>query len=449
MPTDHDDHHSHPRNTPPPRRPGDTLTDALRDVTGGTSAGAYDADCAVVGGGPAGVVLAYLLARGGARVTLLESHGDFNRRFRGDSIAPAVLDYLHTLGLADEMLATLPHTVADSFVWRAQGRAYTLADYRRASPRYPYYALIPQARFLPFMAGKAAAYPGFDLRMGARARRLLLDKDGRVNGVAYAEDGVARELRARLVVAADGRNSKLRVLGGFAATELGASLDVLWHAVPRRPDDPALSGLQLVTVPGALLAVLNQDTSWQLGYMIAAGSHGQVRERGVGPIVEAFTRELPWLRDRLSSLTEVNQLTLLPVRITAVDTWYRPGLLLIGDAAHVISPVGGNGINLAIADAAATANAILPGLLDPATPPAALDAACREVEAVRRPPTDREQRSRRRAERAAGARLAKGTTAPPLIFRLFDRVPAIATLNGRQNAALIRVPPPRAEILRA
>ncbi|MET7460874.1 FAD-dependent monooxygenase [Nonomuraea sp. NPDC005501] len=411
---------------------------------------AYDTGCVVVGGGPGGVVLAYLLARGGARVTLLESHGDFNRRFRGDSIAPAVLDYLHTLGLADEMLETLPHTVAGEFVWRAGGRAYILADYRRASRRHPYYALIPQARFLPFMAEKAAAYPGFELRMGARVGRLLRDGDGgRVNGVAYAEGGVTRELRARVVVAADGRNSKLRGLGGFTATELGAGLDVLWYAVPRTPDDPPVSGLQLVTAPGALLAVLNQDTSWQLGYLIAAGGHGRVRERGVGAVVEAFTRELPWLRDRLFSLTDVNQLTLLPVRITTVDTWYRPGLLLIGDAAHVISPVGGNGINLAIADAAATANALLPCLLDPASPAAALDAACREVEAVRRPPTDREQRSQRRAERAAAARLAKGTTAPPFVFRLFDRVPMLATLNGRQNASLIRVPSPRSEILRA
>ncbi|MEU0564878.1 FAD-dependent monooxygenase [Nonomuraea sp. NPDC005983] len=402
-------------------------------------------DCAVVGGGPGGMMLAYLLARAGARVTLLESHGDFNRRFRGDSLAPAVLDYLHTLGLAEEMLAELPHTVAGTFSWQAGGRVYTLADYRRASRRHPYYALIPQARFLPFLAGKASAYPGFELRLRARVSGLLRDGAGRVEGVCHTgEDGQGR-LRARLVVAADGRNSRLRPLGGFTARELGAYLDVLWFAVPRDPvGDPPLSGLRLFSASGTILAVLNQETHWQLGHLIPAGSFPRLRERGAAPIADAFARQLPWLGGRLAALTDVNQLTLLPVRITAVDTWYRPGLLLIGDAAHVISPVGGNGINLAIADAAETANRILPHLRGA---PAALDAACHEVERARRPATDREQRGQRRAERGARAYLEAGDARPPLALRLLGRVPGLAVLNGRRNAALIRVPPPRPEIL--
>ncbi|MFI9560236.1 FAD-dependent monooxygenase [Nonomuraea endophytica] len=411
--------------------------------TGMTFEPGEDVDCVVVGGGPGGMVLAYLLARGGARVTLLESHSTFNRRFRGDSIAPAVLDFLHTLGLAEEMLATLPHTTVSTFDWHASGRVYTLADYRRASSRFPYYALIPQARFLPFLAGKAAAFPGFTLNMRARACRLLRDGTGRVTGVAYARGDGERQIRARLVVAADGRNSKLRALGGFTTHELGASLDILWCAVPRRPDDPALSGLQLFSAAGCLLAVLNQETHWQLGYMIPAGSFSRVREHGITPVVGAFAGQLPWLRDRLTELTDVNQLTLLPVRITAVDRWYRPGLLLIGDAAHVISPVGGNGINLAIADAAETANQVLCSLPDPQ----ALDAACARVEAARRELTDREQRGQHRAERAARARLEAGAAAPPYILRLISRIPGLAARNGRQNTALIRVPAPRPEIL--
>lgn len=402
-------------------------------------------DCVVVGGGPGGVMLAYLLARGGAKVTLLESHGDFNRRFRGDTLAPAVLDYLDTLGLAEEMLAALPHTVVDAFRWYAGGRRYTLADYRHASRRHPFYALIPQARFLPFLIAKASAYPGFELRMRARVSGLLRDGSGRVEGVTYADGNRRRQVRARLVVAADGRNSKLRSLGGFTARELGAYLDVLWFAVPRdRVGDPPMSGLQLFSVPGGLLAVLNQETHWQLGYMIPAGGFPRVREAGIAPIVGAFADRLPWLGERLAALRDVNQLTLLPVRITEVDTWYRPGLLLIGDAAHVISPVGGNGINLAIADAAEAANQILPCLRGA---PADLHDACRRVERARRPVTDREQRFQRRAERGARARLESGTARPPLILRLIGSIPALAALNGRQNAALIAVPPPRPEIL--
>ncbi|MFI6294771.1 FAD-dependent monooxygenase [Nonomuraea sp. NPDC050790] len=405
------------------------------------------ADCAVVGGGPGGMMLAYLLARGGARVTLLESHGDFNRRFRGGSLAPAVLDFLHTLGLAERMLADLPHTTVSTFGWQAGERLYTLADYRRASRRHPYYALIPQARFLPYLAERAAAYDGFVLRTRARACRLLEDGTGRVTGVAYARGDGDRTVGARLVVAADGRNSKLRALGGFTARELGASLDVLWHAVPKNATDPATSGLRLHGVPGALLAVLDQDTHWQLGYMIPAGSFARVRERGTAPIRTAFGDALPWLTGRLETLHDVNELTLLPVRITTVDTWYRPGLLLIGDAAHVISPVGGNGINLAIADAAQTANLVLPHLLNPGQT-ATLDTACRQVELLRRPLTDREQRFQARAERGARARLESGRTTPPLPVRLIAAVPGLATRNGRRNAALIRIPAPLDQILR-
>lgn len=390
------------------------------------------------------MVLAYLLARGGARVTLLESHGDFNRRFRGDSVAPAVLDFLDTLGLAEEMLTTLPHTVVSTFGWHTPERQYTLADYRWASRRFPFYALIPQARFLPFMAGKAAAFPGFELRMRSRACGLLHDDGGRVRGVAYARGDGERRLRARLVVGTDGRNSKLRVLGGFRARELGAGLDVLWHAVPKRQGDPAVSGLQLHSTAGALLAVLDQDTDWQLGYMIPAGSYQQVRQAGAVPITEAFAGRLPWLADRLGTLTAVNQMTLLPVRITSVDRWYRPGLLLLGDAAHVISPVGGNGINLAIADAAAAANLVLPHLTGA---PTRLDAACARVEQVRRPLTDKEQRRQHRAERSARGRLERGLTGPPPVLRAITRIPGLPAMNGRQNSALIRIPRPCAQIM--
>ena len=291
--------------------------------------------CAVVGGGPGGVVLAYLLARAGVPVTLLESRPDFDRRFRGDALAPPVLEVLDDLGLADPLLAAVRHGTADTFVWRTPTRAYRLADYRRASAKYPYYALVPQGRFLPFVVQEAARFPGFRVEMGARASALLRDGGGRVVGVEYTRGGARQRLHADLVVGADGRNSKIRTLSTVTATELGAHLDICWYEVPRRDVDPPLSGLGIIAEPGASLAVLGQADSWQLGYLIPAGTFPALRAGGIGPVVGAFRRRLPWLRDRLDGLSEVNQLTLLPVRITSVDRWSEPGLLLIGRARHL------------------------------------------------------------------------------------------------------------------
>jgi 2-polyprenyl-6-methoxyphenol hydroxylase-like FAD-dependent oxidoreductase len=200
--------------------------------------------------------------------------------------------------------------------------------------------------------------------MGARFRTLLRDDGERVTGVEYTADGAAHRVEADIVVAADGRLSKVRQVSRIVPTELGAHLDVLWYAVPRHDTDPPLSGLDLFAGPGTTVVLLGQDDSWQIGYDIHAGTLPDVRARGVDPIRRAVAEAAPWLADRLDSLTEVNQLTLLPVRITTVDRWTEPGLLLIGDAAHVISPVGGNGINLALADAAEAANQLVGPLRD-------------------------------------------------------------------------------------
>ncbi|MFD1520380.1 FAD-dependent monooxygenase [Pseudonocardia yunnanensis] len=406
-----------------------------------------DVRCVVVGGGPAGMVLTYLLARGGAKVTLLESRGDFDRRFRGDSIAPSILDHLDVLGLAAPMLETLPHTVADAFVWRTPARAYTLADYRSASRTHPYYALVPQAVFLPFMAEQAQRFPGVDVRMRARVSSLLRGGAGRVAGVEYQRDGQRHELWADLVVAADGRSSKIRQLASVHATELGASLDICWFAVPRRPGDPAMSGLELRCEPGQNVAVLGQGTDWQIGFTIPAGSFPEVRARGVGPLTAVLRRLVPWLDDRVELLTDVNELSLLPVRITSLDRWTEPGLLLIGDAAHVISPVGGNGINLAILDAAEAANRLV-GPLTAAVPDhAAIDAAAAEVERARRPLVDRDQRSQVQVERSAAQRLLSGDPRPPLALRVLCAVPGFARLVGRRSARALAVPAPVPQIL--
>ena len=427
----------------------------------------------IVGGGPGGVVLAYLLARAGVGVTLLESRGDFDRRFRGDSLAPPVLDHLDRLGIAEPLLADIPHVRADAFVWSTPEKRYVLADYRDASAKFPFYALVPQARFLPWVVERARPY-GLEVRMGARVTDLLRDDTGRVVGVGYTQHGERRRLYADLVVGSDGRNSKVRQLSSLTATELSSSIDIAWIALPRRDDDPPLSGLELMSEPGHNLAFLAQGGGWQVGFTIPSGTFGAMRDAGAEPLRAVLRRRAPWLGDRVDLLTDVNQLTLLPIRITQLDRWSEPGLLLIGDAAHVISPVGGNGINFAIVDAAEAANRLVGPLtasagagvdaagvdatvgagVDPAgvhaaaVDPAAVDAATAEVERVRRPRVDREQAFQVRVERATANRLAaRGEPRPALPLRLIAAVPGLARWSARRGARALAVPPPDPRIL--
>jgi len=429
--------------------------------------------CLIVGGGPGGVVLAYLLARAGVDVTLLESRGDFDRRFRGDSLAPPVLDHLDRLGIAEPLLADIPHVRADAFVWSTPEKRYVLADYRDASAKFPFYALVPQARFLPWVVERARPY-GLEVRMGARVTDLLRDDTGRVVGVGYTQHGERRRLYADLVVGSDGRNSKVRQLSSLTATELSSSIDIAWIALPRRDDDPPLSGLELMSEPGHNLAFLAQGGGWQVGFTIPSGTFGAMRDAGAEPLRAVLRRRAPWLGDRVDLLTDVNQLTLLPIRITQLDRWSEPGLLLIGDAAHVISPVGGNGINFAIVDAAEAANRLVGPLtasagagvdaagvdatvgagVDPAgvhaaaVDPAAVDAATAEVERVRRPRVDREQAFQVRVERATANRLAaRGESRPALPLRLIAAVPGLARWSARRGARALAVPPPDPRIL--
>jgi 2-polyprenyl-6-methoxyphenol hydroxylase-like FAD-dependent oxidoreductase len=400
----------------------------------------------VVGGGPAGVLLTYLLACGGVPVTLLEARRDFDRRFRGDTLAPPVLDYLDTLGLAEPLLAEVPHARAHAFRWHTPTRTYTLADYRSASARFGYYALIPQAWFLPWLARRAEQH-GAQVLMGARFRALGRASDGRVTSVEYTRDGTEHRLAADIVVGADGRSSKVRQVSRSTATELGAHLDILWYAVPRRDGDPPLSGLDLFAGPGTNVALLGQGDSWQIGYSIPAGTLPQVRAHGIAPIRHAVLRAASWLGDRLDALTDTNQLTLLPVRITTVDRWTEPGLLLIGDAAHVISPVGGNGINFALADAAEAASQLIDPLCATPVDPGCIDDAAHRVETLRRPPVEREQASQVRVEENSVRRLRTHDTRPPGVFRVVAAIPGVPRLVGRQTRR-IRIPTPVPAILR-
>ena len=278
--------------------------------------------------------------------------------------------------------------------------------------------------------------------MGARFSSLRHDAEGRVSGVEYTVDAAKHHLDAALVVGADGRNSKVRATSGLAATELGASLDILWHALPRRDDDPSYSGLDLFGTPTGSVALLDQGGDWQLGWTIRAGTLAEVRARGVSALRDAAVDALPWLAGRLDDLGDVADLTLLPVRITTVERWTRPGLVLLGDAAHVVSPVGGNGINLALADAADLANRLVGPLRRTPPSPRQLDDAAAGLEAARRPAVEREQRAQVRTERAAAERIGSGDPGPPPVLRALSRLPGFPRLAGRRNRVDVPAPVP-------
>src|SRR5581483_7166424 len=310
--------------------------------------------CIIVGAGPAGMMLAYLLARNGIDVTLLEMHGDFDRDFRGDTVHPSILQVLDELGLAEDVLQ-LPHTEISDFTIQTARGAVKIADLHHLKTKFPFIAFMPQARFLEFLANAAKKFPTFHLVMGAQVIGVI-EENGVVCGVRYRSADGEHELRGILTVGADGRFSEVRKLSGLASTAIKMSqpMDVLWLRVPRHPNETR--GLLGRIGNGHVLIELERGAQWQIAFVIPKGTFAQLRAQGI----EALRRELvataPELQDRVNTLTDWKQVSLLTVQADRLTRWYKPGLLLIGDAAHVMSPAGGNGINYAVMDAVAAAN---------------------------------------------------------------------------------------------
>ncbi|MEU7784576.1 FAD-dependent oxidoreductase [Amycolatopsis sp. NPDC049159] len=381
---------------------------------------------AVAGGGPGGLLLGYLLARAGIEVTVLEARSDFDRDFRGDSLHPYTLELLDRLGLAADLL-DLDHFKARSFRFHTPAGVYSCADYDRLRTPFGYVALMPQVRFLDFLAERANALPTFHLRTNAKVTGLLEDDDGTVTGVRFR----GGELTTSLVVGADGRFSTVRRLAGLEARPLGATTDLLWFRLPRSPGDPPDADLDLYFGRDAYVGVLGGVRDWQVGYSIEKGAYPALRERGVEPI-RAFVRErVRWLADRAHLLTDFSQTTLLSVDISRVERWHRPGLLLLGDAAHVISPVGGNGILMAVQDAVAAANRLVPALRRGTV----TDEDLAAVQAARIRAIERVQADQVRVEERAAAARARGRgTAPPSLLKYLFAIPALRTRGARGNA---------------
>jgi 2-polyprenyl-6-methoxyphenol hydroxylase-like FAD-dependent oxidoreductase len=310
--------------------------------------------CCIVGAGPAGAVLALLLAYKGLSVILLESHMDFDREFRGDTIHPSTLNILNEIGLADRLLQ-IPHTCLNRLSAQTANGKVTLADLTRLQTRYPYIALIPQPKFLEFITTEAQHYPEFRLVMGAQVDELI-EEGGKVRGVRYRGHDGWHEVRAVLTVGADGRFSRIRKLAGFEPIKTSPPMDILWFRLTRKPSDPDETFGRIL--PRRVIACLNRRDHWQLGYVIPKGGYHEIRAAGLEHFRQSIVEALPELVDRVHELQDWKQISVLSVESSRLPRWYRPGLLLIGDAAHVMSPVGGVGINYAIQDAVVAANVL-------------------------------------------------------------------------------------------
>ncbi len=376
----------------------------------------YSTRCVIAGGGPAGIVLGYLLARAGVDTYVLEKHKDFFRDFRGDTIHPSTMEVLAELGILDDFLK-LPHNKTREMIGHIQGKPFVIADFSHLKVREPYIAFIPQWDFLNFLTEKARAYDTFHLLMETEATDLLT-KDGQVIGMQATHKKKRIEIHADLVVGADGRHSVIRDAAGMKAQDLGAPIDVFWFHLPQQGDgDESLAYIG----DNHMMVLLDRDDYWQCGYLIKKGTGEHIKAQGLPAFRASISELVPFLSESVHKLTRWDQIKLLSVRVDRLSQWYKPGLLMIGDAAHAVSPVGGVGINLAIQDAVAAANVLIPAYKHGT--PNEVDLA--KIQARRMDPTVNTQRLQVQLHKRLMEPILEGTgvTTPPLILRLLQWVP--------------------------
>lgn len=379
-----------------------------------------DADLIVVGGGPAGVMAGLLFARAGCRVRIIEKHKDFFRDFRGDTVHPSTMEILSQLGMLERFLQR-PHSKLRGAEIDIAGRRWSIGDLSHLDTPAPFIAMMPQWEFLDFLREEAKAFAGFSLQMASQVEGFA-EESGRIVGVRL-KDGA--EIRARLTIAADGRDSIVRTKRMLPLETLGAPMDVFWFRIPKTEGGDRLRGS---FERGRLLVLIDRGDYWQCALVIPKGSAGEITARGIEPIREAVHAAASDLD--LAELDELEDLKLLSVSLDRLTSWHRPGLLAIGDAAHAMSPIGGIGINLAVQDAVAAANV----LAQPLARGEDVDALLHRVQQRRMFPTRVIQAGQKLAQdRVIGRLLQPGDPIQeaPLLIRLLDRFPLLRRIPGR------------------
>ncbi|HEX4762405.1 MAG TPA: FAD-dependent oxidoreductase [Sphingomicrobium sp.] len=381
---------------------------------------ASNPDLIVIGGGPAGMMAGLLFARAGCTVQVLEKHADFFRDFRGDTVHPSTMEILDQLGMLGRFLER-PHNKVQAARLNLAGRDWTIGDLSHLPTPAPFIAMMPQWDFLDFLREEAKAFPGFHLEMEAFVTDFI-DEQGRVAGVRL-KDG--REVRSKLVVAADGRASIVRSM--LPLEDLGAPIDVFWFRVGKASREAG--ALRGNVAPGRILVMIDRGDYWQCAFVIPKGAAEAYQARGIDAIREEVAAAAPAELD-LAELDEISDLHLLTVKLDRLTQWHRPGLLAIGDAAHAMSPIGGIGINLAVQDAVAAANA----LAGPLARGENVDPLLHEVQDRRMFPTKVIQGAQKIAQNRVIGRVLQ-SSAPirqaPLIVRLLDRYPVLRRIPGR------------------
>jgi 2-polyprenyl-6-methoxyphenol hydroxylase-like FAD-dependent oxidoreductase len=388
--------------------------------------------CCVVGGGPAGMMLGFLLARAGIGVSVLEKHADFLRDFRGDTVHPSTLELMYELGLIDRFLA-VPHRKVERFSADIGGRRVQIVDLTHVPTHCKYIALMPQWDFLSFLAQQGRRYETFDLRMQAEATDLI-EEEGRVVGVRAKTRQGDLSVRADLVVACDGRHSTLRLKAGLKSDDFGAPMDALWFRVSRKQSDPAETFGRIDA--GAMLVMLDRGEYWQCAYLIPKGGFERVKSQGIDAFRRGICALSPFLTNRATELGSFDDVKLLTVVVDLLRQWWRPGLLLIGDAAHAMSPVGGVGINIAVQDAVATANRLAKPLAKGQVTPADLEA----VQRRRIWPARMTQRMQLLMQNRLIGPALQGIRKPkpPFVFELLNAVPLLQRIPARVLAVGFR-----------
>ena len=377
-------------------------------------------------------MLSLLLARAGIPVILLEAHKDFDRDFRGDTIHSSTLELLDQIGLADR-LHELPHSKTRELSFVSPSGIYKMAVFSRLPTRFPYLMMMPQSRFLDFLADEARKYPHFKLIMGAHVQDLI-QEDSAFRGVSYRTPEGLCEVRATLTVGCDGRFSRLRKVAALEQVSQSAPMDVLWFRLPRKPedqDDQATLNIGL----GQFVVLISRMNEWQIGYVVPGGAYHRLKSEGVSALQRSVATTVPWLAGRVELLTDLHQVNVLSVEASRLTRWHRPGLLLIGDAAHVMLPIGGVGINCAISDAVEAAN-VLTGPLGAGR---VQEDDLAEVQRRRERITSIIQRFQTILQKRILRSFETGTPfKPPLPLRIILRVPGLRNIPARVMAFGVR-----------